>query len=173
MIKSMLKRGPFLAVLTAPLAFGSPAVAQEQAAGGAVDDAMADVGEMTCAHLMGFAPPDLERMVYYIAGYEAGLRDTGGADGATDEAVTDAADQAEDPADGEAADRTVAPDGTGDRPADPAADPRLTQIQPAEPGAGLEIDLERLQATCQENSDRLARDVVHEVRTAAGGDGDR
>jgi hypothetical protein len=166
MTKRTFRRAAILAVLAAPLALAGTAWAQGQAAGdGGQMDFAESVGEMTCAELMGFAPPDLERMVYYIAGFEAGRRGAGAGDQVSVAPVGEAPRDAED---GEDEHATVAPDGTGDRPADPAADPRMTQVQPADPGSGLEIDLERVQAECQEEPDRLAVDVVEEVRSAEG-----
>lgn len=168
MTKRTIRRAAILAVLAAPLALAGTAWGQGLAEGdGGHMDFAESIGEMTCTELMGFAPPDLERMVYYIAGFEAGR---GGAGDHVSAAP--AGEVARDAEDGEEEPATVAPDGTGDRPADPAADPRMMQVQPAEPGYGLEIDLERVQAECQEDPDRLAIDVVDEVRAADGGAGD-
>lgn len=170
MTKRTFKKAAILAALAAPVAFAGTAWAQGQTAGdGGQIDFAENVGEMTCAELMGFAPPDLERMVYYIAGFEAGRR---GADAGEQVSAAPDGEAPLDAEDGEEEHATVAPDGTGDRPADPSVDPRMTQVQPAEPGSGLEIDLERVQAECQEDPDRLAIDVVEEVRAAEGGAGD-
>jgi hypothetical protein len=169
MTKRTFSRAAILAALAAPQSFAGTAWAQGQAAGDGGHMAFAEsVGEMTCTELMGFAPPDLERMVYYIAGFEAGRRGAGAGDRVSAAPDEEAPLDAED---GEDERATVAPDGTGDRPADPAADPRMRQVQPAERGSGLEIDLERVQAECQEDPARFAIDVVQEIRAAEGGAG--